>query len=380
MFSKRRLAAGLLAAVLSFSAAAQVAPQAPGVAAKSWLLLDPGSGQLLTSGNPDERVEPASLTKLMTAYLVFSAIKGKQLSLDQTVPVSTQAWKTGGSRMFIEPDRPVTVQELIRGMIIQSGNDACVALAEAVAGSEENFAQMMNREAARLGLKSTHFMNATGLTDPQHYSTARDLAVLARAVIRDFPDFLPIYSTKDYTYNKIKQANRNRLLWVDPTVDGLKTGHTEAAGWCLIATAKRGERRLISVILGAASDGVRAQEAHKLLNYGFQFFDTVKVYDGGQVVKELPVYKGMAEVVKAGFTDSLVLSLPKGDAEKLKVDLVSMQPLLAPIAAGQQVATLKLSVDGKALAEYPVTALEAVPVAGFFGRLWDSVRLWLKKA
>ncbi|HWS13681.1 MAG TPA: D-alanyl-D-alanine carboxypeptidase family protein, partial [Rhodocyclaceae bacterium] len=221
------------ACVLSFAAQAQLAPQPPTVAAKSWLLLDAGSGQVLASHNPDTKAEPASLTKLMSAYLVFAALKQKTLKPDQVVPVSTKAWKTGGSRTFIEPDKPVTVEELLNGMIVQSGNDASVALAEAVAGSEEVFAQMMTREAQRLGLKNSSFTNSTGLSDPQHYTTARDLALLAAAIIRDFPEYYTIYSKKEYTYNRITQPNRNRLLWLDPTVDGVKTGHTETAGYCL---------------------------------------------------------------------------------------------------------------------------------------------------
>ncbi len=364
--------------MVALAAHAQLVPTAPTLAAKSWLLLDVASNQTLAEYNPDQRVEPASLTKLMTAYVAFSAIRQKTIALDQVVPVSTNAWKAPGSRMFIEPNKPVTVDELLRGMIVQSGNDACIALAEAVAGSEEAFAQLMNREAQRLGMKNTHFTNSTGLPDPRHYSTARDLAVLAAALIRDFPEFYPLYAIKEYTYNKITQPNRNRLLWADPTVDGVKTGHTEAAGYCLIASAKRGPRRLISVVLGTAGEGVRAQESQKLLNFGFQFYDAVRLYGKEQAVSQLKVWKGAADQVKAGFLDDLVLSLPKGLAEKVKVQLVSRQPLIAPVAKGQQVGTLKLSIDDKPYGEYPVVALEAVPVAGIFGRAWDSIRLWFQ--
>jgi D-alanyl-D-alanine carboxypeptidase (penicillin-binding protein 5/6) len=368
----------LLCLCLAATARAQFVPQPPTVAAKSWLLLDYATGQPLAAFNPDERVEPASLTKLMTAYLVFAALKQKALAPEQVVPVSERAWKTQGSRMFIEPRKPVTVDELLRGMIVQSGNDACVALAEAVAGSEESFVQMMNREAQRLGLKNTRFTNATGLSDPQHYSTARDLALLAAALIRDFPDYYPLYSLKDYTYNRITQPNRNRLLWLDPTVDGVKTGHTEAAGYCLVASGKRGSRRLISVVMGTASDGLRAQESQKLLNFGFQFYDAVKLYAKGQAVSELRVWKGAANTVKAGFLEDFTLSLPKGAAEKIKASLVSRQPLLAPVQPGQPIATLKLTLDDKPYGEYPVVALEAVPVAGMFGRAWDTLRLWFE--
>ncbi len=357
---------------------AQILPQAPTVAAKSWLLLDYSTGQALASYNPDERVEPASLTKLMTAYVVLASLKEGKLKPAQTVPVSERAWKTQGSRMFIEPNRPVTVDELLRGMIVQSGNDACVALAEAVAGSEEAFAQLMNREALRLGLKNTRFTNATGLSDPQHYSTARDLGALAAALIRDFPEHYPLYALRDYSYNRITQANRNRLLWLDPAVDGVKTGHTENAGYCLIASAKRGPRRLLSVVMGTASDGMRTQESQKLLNFGFQFFDAVTLYAKDQAVSQLRVWKGAQNIVKAGFLDDFTLSLPKGMAEKLKANLVSQQPLMAPVHKGQRVATLKLTLDGKPYGEYPVVALETVPVAGMIGRAWDTLRLWFE--
>ena len=366
----------LLLLVLPTLALAQMTP--PTVAARSWFLLDVGSGQVLTAEKPDERIEPASLTKLMTAYLTFAAIKNNTLSLDQTVPVSEKAWKVPGSKMFIEPLKPVTVKELIHGMIIQSGNDACVALAEAIAGSEENFAQLMNKEAARLGLKNTHFENSTGLPHPSHLTTVRDLALLATALIRDFPDFYSIYSIKEYTYNKIKQPNRNRLLFIDPTVDGVKTGHTESAGYCLIASAKRNDRRLVSVVVGTTSDSVRAQESQKLLNWGYLAFDTVKVYAANQAVNEFRIWKGKDNTVKAGFLHDFVLSLPKGDAEKLKANVISQQPLMAPVAKGQTIGTLQLSLDGKPVGDYPVVALDEVPEAGWFGRLWDAIRLWFK--
>lgn len=368
----------LLSLFLSTSALAQVAPQPPAVAAKAWLLLDFGTGQMLAAQNPDERVDPASLTKLMTAYLTFAAIREKKLALDQALPVSVRAWKQEGSRMFIDPKRTVTVEELIHGVIVQSGNDACVALAEAIAGSEEAFAMLMNREAQRLGMKNTSYTNSTGLTDPRHYTTARDLSILVSALIRDFPDFYPIYAKKEYTYNKITQPNRNRLLWLDPTVDGVKTGHTEAAGYCLISSAKRGPRRLISVVTGTASDAVRAQESLKLLNFGFQFYDTVKLYGKDQAVSEFRVWKGAEEKVKVGFQNDFVLSLPKGQAEKLQVQLVSRQPLLAPVQQGGQVGTLRLMLEDKPVGEYPVVALQSVPPAGIVGRTLDTIRLWLQ--
>ncbi|MBI4192109.1 MAG: D-alanyl-D-alanine carboxypeptidase [Betaproteobacteria bacterium] len=371
------LSLGIAAASYAQSANPFV-PPAPAVAAKSYLLLDYHSRQALASRNPDARVEPASLTKLMTAYLTFAALKQKQIQPAQAVPVSERAWKAEGSRMFIEPRKPVTVDELMRGMIVQSGNDACIALAELIAGSEDAFAQMMNREAQRLGMKDTHFVNATGLPDPQHYSTAHDLALLAAALIRDFPEYHPLYSLKEYRYNNITQANRNRLLWSDPTVDGMKTGYTENAGYSLITSARRGERRLISVVLGAASEAVRAAESQKLLNHGFQFYDSVKLYGKSQPVASLPVWKGSGNSVKAGFLDDLYVSLPKGRADGLKANLESRQPLFAPISAGQRIGVMKLALDGKPYAEIPVVALEAVTLAGIFGRGWDSIRLLFK--
>jgi D-alanyl-D-alanine carboxypeptidase (penicillin-binding protein 5/6) len=355
-----------------------VPPAAPAVEARAWLLLDFNSGQVLASHNANERFEPASLTKLMTAYLAFGALKQKSLKPDQTVPVSTRAWKSEGSRMFIEPKRPVTVDELLRGMIIQSGNDASVALAEAIGGSEEVFAQMMNREAKRLGLANTNFTNATGLPSPQLYSSAQDLSQLVVALIRDYPEHYALYSQKEFRYNNITQANRNRLLWLDPTVDGVKTGFTDNAGYCLITSARRGDRRLVSVVLGTASESARATESQKLLNWGFQFYDGVRLYARNQTVTQLRVWKGSSDMLKAGFTSDLYLALPKGQGDRLKATVESLQPLLAPVAPGQRVATLKLEIDGKPYRELPVVALEAVPVAGIFGRAWDSLRLLFK--
>jgi D-alanyl-D-alanine carboxypeptidase (penicillin-binding protein 5/6) len=386
-FSGARLARVLfvlLAACCPALPAFAALPQVPYIAAKSYVLLDYSANQVLATHNAEERIEPASLTKLMTAYLTFTALKEKRIQPDQVVAVSEQAWKTSGSRMFIEPKKPVTVDELVRGMIVVSGNDACVALAELIAGSEEAFAQMMNREAQRLGMKNTRFANSTGLPDSAHYSTAWDLALLAAAVIRDFPEYYPLYSTKEYRYNNINQPNRNRLLWSDPTVDGMKTGFTEAAGYCLVTSAKRGERRLLSVVAGTASDSARATESQKLINYGFQFYDSVKLYGADQAVATLPVWKGANGTVKAGFTDGLLVALPKGIAgtasqkERVGAQLESVQPLIAPVTAGQKVGVMKLTLDGKPFLEYAVVALESVPPAGVFGRAWDTVRLWIK--
>jgi D-alanyl-D-alanine carboxypeptidase (penicillin-binding protein 5/6) len=364
--------------VLSAQPVSFPAPRAPAIAARAFLLLDFNSGQLLVAHEPQQRVEPASLTKLMTAYITFAALQQKRIRPEQAVPVSQRAWRAEGSRMFIEPRKPVTVDELIRGMIVQSGNDACIALAEAIAGSEDAFAELMNREAQRLGLKDTHFVNATGLPHPRHYSTARDLADLAAAVIRDFPEYYPLYSQREFRYNNITQSNRNRLLWTDSAVDGMKSGYTENAGYCLITSARRGERRLISVVLGASSEASRAAESQKLLNHGFQSYEGVRLYSGNQVIATLEVYKGAANSVKAGFPSDLHLALPKGTSDKLKATIESMQPLFAPIAAGQRIGTMRFTLEGKPFREIPVLALEAVPVAGILGRGWDTLRLMFR--
>jgi len=377
----RSILFSLLLLVPSFVPAQQSSlsvPRPPAVAARSYLLFDFNSQQTLAAHEAQRRVEPASLTKLMTAYLTFTALKQKVIRPDQAVTVSPQARRAEGSRMFIEVGAAVAVEDLLRGMIVQSGNDASIALAEAVGGSEEGFAQMMNREAQRLGLKNSHFANATGLPHPQQYSTAQDLALMAAALIRDFPEYYPLYSQKQFRYNNITQPNRNRLLWTDPTVDGVKSGHTENAGYCLISSARRGERRLISVVLGAASEAARASESQKLLNYGFQFYEGVRLYAKHQPVTTLRVWKGATNDVKAGFNADLDLALPKGGSDKLKASIESLQPLLAPIHAGQKVATLKLSLDGQPYGEFPVVALEEVPLAGVFGRGWDTIRLFFK--
>ena len=375
-----RFAALLL--VLIFSLAGPIAARAdippPSIAARAWVLIDVTSGMTIASTLPDERVEPASLTKLMTAYLTFAALRDKKISLNQTIPVSERAWRAQGSRMFIDLKKPVTAEELIHGMIIQSGNDACIALAEAIAGSEETFAQLMTKEALRLGMKNTSFTNSSGLPDPKHYSTARDLGILATAIVRDFPEQYRYYSIREYRYNNITQQNRNRLLWLDPNVDGMKTGYTEAAGYCLIASAKRGSRRLLSVVVGTGSESVRATESQKLLNYGFQLWDAVRLYEKSQAVSTIDVWKGSERKLKAGFNNDFFVTVPKGEGEKVKAELVSEQPLIAPVSAGQRVGTLRVQFDGKPIGEFPVVALENIAVAGFFGRMIDTVRLWFK--
>ncbi len=353
----------------------------PTLSARAWLLMDYATGQVLAAQEADTRLEPASLTKVMTTYLVAEALAQKTLSLQQPVTVSERAWRTQGSRSFVPVNKGVLVDELFKGMVIQSGNDASVALAEAIGGSEDAFAAMMNRSAQRMGLKDTNFLNASGYFEgpaPNHYSTARDLARLAAALIRDHPETHALHAMKEYTYNGIRQHNRNRLLWADATVDGLKTGHSNAAGYCLIATAKRGPRRLISVVLGTASEEARARDSLNLLNWGFTGFDSVKLYDKGQAISQLKVFKGVQNLVGVGFAEDFVVSVPRGMADKVTVQLASKQPLVAPVAAGSMVGMLRLAVAGQPWGEYPVVAQSDVPVAGFLGRVWDDLRLFFQ--
>ncbi|MDB5745750.1 MAG: peptidase [Massilia sp.] len=380
----KKLIAAVAASLLTLSASAQTVP-APQIAAKSWLLLDATSGQVIAAQDPNTRIEPASLTKIMTAYVTFQAIRDKKLALNTMVNVSARAWKvdSSSSKMFIDPATPVSVDDLLHGLMVQSGNDAAVALAEAVAGDEGTFVVLMNREAQRMGLKNTRFGNPHGLPSPDNFSTTNDLARLASNVIRDFPEFYKIDSVKQFTYNKITQQNRNRLLWLDPTVDGMKTGHTESSGYSMIASARRpngasGQRRLISVVSGASSDGVRTQESQKLLNWGFQNFDTVKLYSKGQPIATPEVWKGAQSNVKIGFTNDILVTVPKGVAGKLKPVLQRNDPLMAPLARNGRVGTLRMMVDNKPLLVLPVVALEEIQEASIFGRAWDSVRLMIK--
>jgi len=360
-------------------ASALPVPPPPQLDSRAWLMIDAHSGVALAEKDPDARVEPASLTKLMTAYLVFTALKEGRLKLDQTLPVSDRAWRMEGSRMFLDPRRPASVDDLLKGLIVQSGNDACVVLAEALAGSEEGFAAMMNQMARRLGMSNTHFVNSTGLPHAQHYSSARDLVRLAHALIRDFPEhYAKYYSMREFTWSGITQPNRNRLLWMDSYVDGLKTGHTQSAGFCLVASARRDNRRLISVVLGAGSDAARAMQSQQLLNYGFQFYETVKLYDPNHAVSSLRVYKGKSSQVEVGFPHDFYITVPRGGASRVQAEVISQQPLLAPIDRGQRIATLRLSLDGKVVGEYPMQALDGVKVSGLLGRLWDGILLWFK--
>lgn len=351
---------------------------APVVPARAWLTLDVNSGQIIGALNPHERVEPASLTKLMAAYVVFDAIKKGRLSLDQEVTVSETAWRTGGSRMFINVNTRVSVHDLLQGVIVQSGNDATVALAEAVAGSEDAFVALMNEEAQRQGLKDTHYTNSPGLPHPDHMTTVSDLATLASNLVKNFPEFLHYYSQKEYTYNDIKQPNRNRLLWADPTVDGLKTGHTSSAGYCLVSTALRDGRRVISILVGSDSDAARSEASLKLLNWSFQNFDTIKLYDEGQPAVQARVWEGETETVDLGQTTPIWITVPRGKGPEVEPVARYTQPLIAPLSQGSEVGTVSLSLDGKVLREEPLAVMNDVAQAGFFGRMYDKVRLMLQ--
>ncbi len=372
----------ILGSLLVASPAMAIKMPPPEVGAKGYLLIDLTTGQELAEFNSNERLEPASLTKLMTAYMVFSALENKQIQPDQKVPVSTNAWKAVGSRMFIEPNRDVTVDELVHGMIIQSGNDATTALAELLAGDENNFARLMNQQAKQLGMTNTNFENATGLPGPQHYTTASDLAKLASAIIQHFPEYYRYYSIKEYAYNGITQKNRNRLLWIDESVDGMKTGHTSSAGYCLVSSAKRTlpngvERRLLSVVLGTESSEARAQESLKLLNYGFQTYETVKLYSAQQAVSTSTVYKGESKEVRIGLTEDLLINVPRGMANQLEAVVQRQNKLIAPIQKGTKLGTIQLKLNGEVLLTKPLLALQDITEAGLFGRLIDTAKLWM---
>ncbi|KPF53079.1 cytochrome C [beta proteobacterium AAP51] len=373
--------------LLAFTALAHAQlPLPPEIAARQYILVDVNSNQVLAERDADAQAEPASLTKLMTAYLVFNAVRDKKLALDQKLPVSVRAWdqrKLGGSLMFIDTTMTPTVAELLRGMIVQSGNDATVALAEGVAGSVENFVAMMNRQAQAWGLKNTQFRNPEGLTEAGHYSSARDVALVAARIITEHPEHYPLYSLREYTYNRIKQDNRNLLLGRDPSVDGMKTGYTEAAGYCLVASAVRdtpaGKRRLVSVVLGTASREARAGESQKLLNWGWQAWDTVRLFEAGKAVATVPVWKGTANEARLGAAGGLFVTVPKGEGDKLKTTVERTDPLVAPLTAGQNVGSIVVTTaGGTAVARVPLTVLEPVPLAGIFGRAWDAIRLWIQ--
>ena len=387
-----RFAALLLVASFATLTFAQ-APQPPEVAAKSFLVLDLTTDQTLAERNADASADPASLTKLMTAYIVFQALRDKKLTLEQELPVSARAWaerKGGGSLMFIDTTMHPKIDELLKGLIVQSGNDAAVVLAEAVGGTVEGFVAMMNRQAQAWGLKNTAYKNVAGLTEPGHKSTARDMATVATHIIRDFPEYFPYYSIKDYKYNNISQPNRNLLLRRDPTVDGMKTGFTDAAGYCLLATAQRefpnlgtaggaGKRRILTVLLNTTSMEARANESQKLLNWGFQAFDTVRLFDDGKPIVTAPVWKGKDREAKLGAPGAVFVSVPKSEGSKLQTKAERIDPLVAPLAKGQRVGTIKVATaGGTPVIELPLIVMEGVEQAGIFGRAWDALRLWIK--
>jgi len=395
MLLSRPLARAFLAAILVLftAAAAAQALQPPEVAAKSYLVVDLTTKQTLAEREADAHYDPASLTKLMTAYLVFQALKDKKLTLEQTLPVSKLAWserKGGGSLMFIDTTMTPKVDELLKGLIVQSGNDAAVALAEAVGGSVDVFVGGMNRQAQAWGLKNTSFKNVTGLTEPGHYSSARDMATIAAHIISDFPEYFPYYSIKEYKYNNIAQPNRNLLLRRDPTVDGMKTGFTDAAGYCLLATAARefpnlgpaggaGKRRIMTVVLNTTSMEARANESQKLLNWGFQAFDTVRLFDDGKPIVTPQVWKGTANVAKLGPSGALYISVPKGEGAKLQTKIERTDPLIAPLAKGQKVGKILVATaSGAPVADVPLVVMEPVEESGILGRAWDALRLWIK--
>ncbi len=351
-----------------------VVPHPPKIAAKSYILIDYDSGAILASKNPDEKVEPASLTKMMSAYIVYNELKQGNIQLGDKVTISKKAWQMPGSKMFIEVGKKVKVSDLIKGMDIQSGNDATVALAEHIAGSEETFVELMNRYAKKLGMANTHFANATGLPNPNHYATANDLARLARAIIHDFPNQYQIYAEKKFTFNGITQYNRNKLLWQDPSVDGLKTGHTNSAGYCLVASAKRGNMRLISVVLGTDSASKRVQESQKLLNFGFRFYETHKLFTAGQRIIEARIWEGTRDTVGLGLTQDLYITTPRGQFKAVTIKKTIQPELIAPIEKGQNLGELKVTLDNKSLAQRPLVALDKVDRGSFFKRLTDQIK------
>ena len=353
-------------------------PSPPEPPAKAYLLMDANSGRVLAERNADERLEPASLTKIMTAYVVFEEVKKGHIKLDDLVTVSEKAWKTEGSRMFAKVGAQISVENLLKGMIVQSGNDASVALAEHVSGDEAVFAQMMNQHAERLGMTNTRYKNSMGLPDPEHYATARDLALLSAALIRDFPNFYEWHSIKEFEFNGIKQPNRNRLLFTDPTVDGVKTGHTKGAGYCLVASALRDNMRLISVVLGTASDKARADANRALLDYGYRFYETKPVYKGGEALAQARIYKGAAKELPIGLAQDFYVTFPRGQFNGVKSSLEVAGLFVAPVKQGDAAGTAKVTLNDQIIAERPLIALQTVETGGFFRRMADSVALWFK--
>ena len=363
---------------LSLQASASMVPRAPQIDARGYLLMDAASGHIIVEHNAEQRLPPASLTKMMTAYIAEAELQKGNLSEDDMAPISVKAWKMGGSRMFVKEGTRVSVGELLKGIIIQSGNDASVAMAEYIAGSEDAFADLMNQHARRLGMNQSHFMNATGWPAENHFTTARDMAILARAIVRDFPEHYDIYAEKEFTYNGITQQNRNLLLWRDESVDGLKTGHTEEAGYCLVSSAKKDGMRLIAVVMGTDSEGARARESQKLLTYGFRFFETYKAYSAGDILDTAELWMGDKDQVRLGLAEDLVLTIPRESHENLKAEVTVNPQLQAPINQGEKYGTVTVRMNNELLVEKPLVALESVEEAGLFTRLWHHILLFFK--
>ncbi len=353
-------------------------PPPPEIAAKSYVLMDAASGDILAQHDGDARLPPASLTKMMTAYIATREMQRGRIHPNDMVTISEKAWRTGGSKMFVEVGKQISVDDLFHGIIIQSGNDASIALAEHIAGSEEAFTSLMNAEAQRLGMRNTHFQDATGLPNPGHFSSAHDMAILARAIINADPAHYAIYAQKYFLWNGINQPNRNLLLWRDDGVDGLKTGHTEEAGYCLVASAKRGSERLIAAVFGTDSEAARATETAKLLGYGFRFFDSKTFYNKGAVLAEVPVWKGAARTVKAGVNDVVAVSVPAGEGDRLVAQIVPKPTLIAPVKAGDVIGKVEVRDGDKVVRQADLVAQESVEQGGFFRRMWDSIRLFFK--
>ena len=373
------VAFGLSALIATLVAeAAVVKPTPPTIKARAYILQDYDSGTVLVEANADERLEPASLTKMMTVYVALAQLADGKFQIDDPVLISKKAWKMGGSKMFIEVGKQVPVEDLLKGIIIQSGNDASVALAEFVAGDESAFADLMNQYARQLGMTNSNFVNASGLPRPEHYTTARDMAILAAALIRDFPVYYPLHAIRSYTWNDIKQYNRNPLLRRDDSVDGVKTGHTESAGYCLVASAKQGEMRLVSALMGSASEDARLTETQALLRYGFRFFETNRVYESGAPITRVRVWQGQSEQLEMGVADDLYLTVPRGELGRLATDVVVEEKILAPVRAGQQLGVVSISLGGEAIAQRPLIALAEMPQGGLWRRMSDSVRLWFE--
>ena len=367
-----------LALLLVGQAVAQSAliPSPPQIAGSSWVLKDPLSGRVIMEHNSHERVPPASLTKMMTAYIVERELDEGRIAMTDMVPISVKAWRTGGSRTFVREGTQVSVEDLLKGVIIQSGNDASVALAEFVAGSEDAFVDIMNQQARQLGMNNTNFENASGLPHPNQYSTAYDLALLAKAIIEDYPENYPLYAVKSFTYNNIRQPNRNSLLWRDESVDGLKTGHTEEAGYCLVASAKRDNTRLIAAVMGASSAEVRAREVQKMLNYGFRYYETERLFRAGQELVDAKVWGGKSDQISVGLAEDVFVMIPRGARDKLEstVDLDSV--IKAPIKVGDELGRIQVMLDGEVLVDEPALALTDVQQGSVFKRLWDAVKLF----